>query len=78
MQAQARTHHRPEKGWDVFGRKTMIDMVEQSAENVSERRKFLRAAGLAGLGAVGAAAVLRTSGETAEAADPAVRRGDRR
>ena len=55
----------------MFGRKTVLDMVDQSAENPSERRKFLRAAGLAGFGTVAAATVIRSSTETAEAAPEA-------
>ncbi|GAB3918114.1 hypothetical protein GCM10011575_42730 [Microlunatus endophyticus] len=52
----------------MFGRKTVMSMVDQSAENPSERRKFLRSAGLAGLGTVGAVAMLRSGSEVAEAA----------
>jgi hypothetical protein len=40
----------------MFGNKTVVDMVNRSAENETDRRSFLRAAGIAGLGVVGAAA----------------------
>ena len=36
----------------MFGKKTVVDMINRSAENESDRRSFLRAAGIAGLGAV--------------------------
>jgi hypothetical protein len=41
----------------MFGRKTVVDMIDRSAENDADRRAFLRSAGLAGMGAVGAVAL---------------------
>jgi len=38
----------------MFGKKTVVDMISRSAENESDRRNFLKAAGLSGLGVVGA------------------------
>ena len=42
----------------MFGQKTVVDMINRSAENEKDRRAFLRTAGLAGLGAVGSSALL--------------------
>jgi Ferritin-like domain len=54
----------------MFGKKTVVDMISRSAENESDRRNFLKAAGLSGLGVVGAG-VLGSAGLTAaEAAAP--------
>ncbi len=47
----------------MFGKKTVVDMINRSAENESDRRKFLKVAGLSGLGAVGAG-VIGTAGAT--------------
>jgi hypothetical protein len=44
-------HHRQEL--KVFGEKTVRSMINQSAENELDRRRFLRGAGAAGLGAIG-------------------------
>lgn len=52
----------------MFGKKTVVDMINRSAENEADRRKFLKAAGLAGLGTVGGAALLGAGGATASAA----------
>lgn len=41
----------------MFGKRTVVDMIERSAENDTDRRRFLKSAGLAGLGVVGASAV---------------------
>jgi len=41
----------------MFGKRTVVDMIERSSENDSDRRRFLKSAGLAGLGVVGASAV---------------------
>ena len=41
----------------MFGRKTVVDMIDRSAENDADRRAFLRSAGLAGMGAAGAVAL---------------------
>ncbi|MGH3095613.1 MAG: ferritin-like domain-containing protein [Streptosporangiales bacterium] len=38
----------------MFGKKAAASIIERSAETESDRRKFLRSAGLAGLGVVGA------------------------
>ncbi len=52
----------------MFGNRTVVDMIERSAENDADRRSFLRSAGLAGLGAVGAATGAGLMGSAAEAA----------
>jgi hypothetical protein len=41
----------------MFGKTVVRDMIERSAENDADRRTFLRSAGVAGLGAVGATAL---------------------
>ena len=41
----------------MFGKKVVADMISRSAENEHDRRSFLRAAGVAGLGTVGAVAL---------------------
>lgn len=63
----------------MFGKNYVATMIARSSENPSDRRRFLRAAGLGGLGVVGAAALGSAgagSSATAEAAqgpgDPAV------
>jgi Ferritin-like domain len=38
----------------MFGKSTVVDMITRSAENDQDRRRFLKQAGLAGLGVVGA------------------------
>ena len=38
----------------MFGKAVVADMIDRSAENENDRRRFLRTAGLAGLGVVGA------------------------
>ena len=40
----------------MFGKKTVVDMIERSAENDTDRRRFLQTAGIAGLGTIGATA----------------------
>ena len=40
----------------MFGNRTVVGMIDRSAENDADRRSFLRNAGLAGLGALGASA----------------------
>ena len=52
----------------MFGKDVVVDMINRSAENEADRRNFLRTAGLAGLGVVGATAVSGTGGLTASAA----------
>ena len=62
----------------MFGKKTVVDMINRSAENEADRRTFLRAAGLAGLGAVGTTAMLSATSlpamadEKSDATDAAV------
>jgi hypothetical protein len=52
----------------MFGKDVVVDMISRSAENEADRRNFLRSAGLAGLGVVGAAAVSGTGALSASAA----------
>jgi hypothetical protein len=52
----------------MFGKKTVVDMINRSAENEADRRIFLRTAGLAGLGVVGGATLLGTGVTGASAA----------
>ncbi|MGI3784341.1 MAG: ferritin-like domain-containing protein, partial [Janthinobacterium lividum] len=51
----------------MFGKNVVADMISRSAENEHDRRSFLRAAGVAGLGTVGAAALSGANVETASA-----------
>ncbi len=44
-------------GMNLFGKRTVFDMIERSAENETDRRRFLRSAGLAGLGTLGVSAL---------------------
>ena len=53
----------------MFGKRAVVDMINTSAENEADRRTFLRSAGMAGMGAVGAAAL------TGLSAAPAMARG---
>ncbi|MGI8433364.1 MAG: ferritin-like domain-containing protein [Nocardioidaceae bacterium] len=41
----------------MFGKHVITDMISRSAENATDRRNFLKAAGVAGLGVVGATAL---------------------
>ena len=50
----------------MFGKAVVTDMISRSAENPADRRRFLRSAGLAGLGVVGASTL--TGLDTATAA----------
>ncbi|RJQ82321.1 ferritin-like domain-containing protein [Pseudonocardiaceae bacterium YIM PH 21723] len=52
----------------MFGKKYAAQMIERSAENGSDRRRFLKAAGLGGLGLVGATALSGLSATPAIAA----------
>ena len=52
----------------MFGKTVVKDMIERSAENESDRRVFLKAAGVAGLGTLGAGAALAATAESADAA----------
>jgi hypothetical protein len=54
----------------MFGKKTVVDMINRSAENENDRRNFLKVAGLSGLGVVGAGALGVTGASLAEAAAP--------
>ena len=63
----------------MFGKAVVTDMINRSAENEADRRVFLKAAGVAGLGAVGGSAALGAvdrprdrRGDAAEATDAAV------
>jgi hypothetical protein len=51
----------------MFGKKTVVDMINRSAENEADRRAFLRTAGLAGLGVVGTTTVLGAGSTAANA-----------
>ncbi|OLZ47154.1 ferritin-like domain-containing protein [Amycolatopsis keratiniphila] len=52
----------------MFGKRYAASMINRSAENEQDRRRFLRAAGVAGLGVVGTGAIGGLSGATASAA----------
>ncbi len=52
----------------MFGKKTVVDMINRSAESDKDRRSFLRNAGLAGLGVVGSSALVGAGGLPASAA----------
>ena len=51
----------------MFGKKMVADMISRSAENEHDRRAFLRSAGVAGLGTVGAVALSGTNVQSASA-----------
>jgi hypothetical protein len=51
----------------MFGKNLVADMISRSAENEHDRRSFLRAAGVAGLGTVGAVALSGANVESASA-----------
>jgi len=53
----------------MFGKAVVKNMIERSAENEADRRVFLKAAGVAGLGAVGAGAALGATSSSAAAAE---------
>ncbi|GAA1844698.1 ferritin-like domain-containing protein [Microlunatus capsulatus] len=55
----------------MFGKDVVVDMINRSAENEADRRNFLRTAGLAGLGVVGATALSGTGALSASAAPAA-------
>ncbi len=55
----------------MFGNKTVVDMINRSAENEADRRNFLRTAGIAGLGVVGTAALASSGALSASAAPKA-------
>jgi hypothetical protein len=52
----------------MFGKQFVRDLVERSAENDTDRRRFLRSAGVAGLGVVGATVLSGTGVSAANAA----------
>lgn len=52
----------------MFGKQVVVDMINRSAENEADRRNFLRKAGLAGLGVVGATTLAGAGGLSAAAA----------
>jgi len=55
----------------MFGKQTVTDMISRSTTNEADRRSFLRAAGLAGLGVVGTAALSGIPGTAAAHTPPA-------
>ena len=54
----------------VFGKAVVRDMINRSAENETDRRVFLKAASVAGLGTVGAGAASVLGASAAQAAAP--------
>ncbi len=54
----------------MFGKSVVKDMISRSAENEADRRVFLKSAGVAGLGVVGAGAIGGFTAESASAAAP--------
>jgi hypothetical protein len=54
----------------MFGKTVVRDMINRSAENEADRRLFLKSAGVAGLGAVGGAALSGVGISPAAAAGP--------
>ena len=52
----------------MFGKTVVKNMIERSAENEADRRVFLKSAGIAGLGVIGAGAALSATAESADAA----------
>jgi len=54
----------------MFGKQLVRDMISRSAENETDRRVFLRSAGVAGLGVVGAGAAATALAPSASAAGP--------
>ena len=55
----------------MFGKAVVKDMIERSAENEADRRVFLKAAGVAGLGVVGGSALVGAGAGSASAAETA-------
>ena len=53
----------------MFGRATVVDMINRSSENEADRRRFLRRAGLTGMGVVGASMLGGIGMPAANAAD---------
>lgn len=54
----------------MFGKQVLNDMITRSAENEADRRNFMKAAGAASLGVVGAGAISTVLPDAAEAASP--------
>jgi hypothetical protein len=52
----------------MFGKAVVRDMISRSAENATDRRLFMKAAGVAGMGVVGAGALGSLAASSAEAA----------
>ena len=53
----------------MFGKQQVTEMIGRSAENENDRRRFLKSAGLAGLGVVGAGATTALTATSASAWD---------
>ncbi len=51
-----------QEGTGMFGKNYVRDLIDRSAENPADRRRFLKSASAAGLGVVGAAAVASVAG----------------
>jgi hypothetical protein len=56
----------------MFGKAVVTDMINRSAENETDRRLFLKSAGVAGLGALGGAAMSPASAAPSGVSDGAV------
>ena len=54
----------------MFGKQLVRDMITRSAENETDRRIFLKSAGVGGMGLVGASAITALSAGEAKAAGP--------
>jgi hypothetical protein len=52
----------------MFGKAVVRDMISRSAENATDRRLFMKAAGVAGMGALGAGTLTTLGASAAEAA----------
>ena len=59
----------------MFGKNLVVDMINRSAENEADRRSFLRAAGLAGLGVVGSTALAGVSLPASAVPNPVISDG---
>jgi hypothetical protein len=58
----------------MFGKQQVAELISRSAENDNDRRNFLKGAGLAGLGVVGAGAVSALGTGSASGSEAATRR----
>jgi hypothetical protein len=54
----------------MFGKKAVVDMIDRSAENAADRRRFLQSAGAVGLGAVGLSVLPSMAGTAAATGAP--------